>query len=817
MLVVDVHSTVAAGGDQSLTQLLRSAVNTGTAPLTLPGPGSTSNLDYACWRFLKRLQTNPTPTLDHGVLLRQVVRWAGGQFFVGGWHAAIAAVAQRCDVTLSAVGDLTAEPFRPDWLEEAWPVGLGLDELPVSALPDEKLPAEPWLWSLAHGTRQTWHSPAQKEACWQALTAPRGSTTLLGLPTGAGKSLCFQLAARFSTGTTIVVVPTTALAIDQYLAAEELLADFAHLGPRYYSSNDAKSDPASVRAALRDGSCRLLFTSPEACVSGSLRVIIDELAEAGRLDTLVVDEAHIIDSWGGHFRVEFQLLALRRAQWFEASGGNLRTLLLSATFTPQCLTLLKELFGQPSWRQFASQRLRPEIAYYRAPFVNADQRHAALIEALHHLPRPLILYVTKVEDAETFAATLAAEGFEATRCFHGETAGNDRRRLLEAWRANEIDIMVATSAFGMGVDKGDVRAVIHACYPENVHRYYQEVGRGGRDGARSVALWLPLLPQDRNVAKSLLPTMLGERKIDLRWQTMVDAAREDEDGVLDIPTNAKHDELMGGRSYGENIRWNKRLLLMMARANLLGFDNLSIEDDETEFEGRVERVRVITNFSRLTSSVAPLLMEQRQRELDAAASGIDALAKYLDGTAKICRLLRREYGDETIIACGGCFACRDHGFDVGVVPFLEFDPSRPTKPEIDIVATDLTTDGKKAMSLLAELVGDLVDQQGVSQFLCDPSLRAPLIAALSNSYGPRGLYRIDTSDTINRLIIDAASQVVAIHGDQVDRALLRARAGRRISHLFMRNAPITDPNGRILLHHEGAQFFPAIKDWRATI
>lgn len=813
-------STVVPLPTTSLTLQFRTAVVSGVAGDAISPPTGTAHPDYPRWRFLQLLKRCPTPTLDHGVLLRQAVRWSGNKLFVGSWAPALAAFGTRCGIVLSAAGDLITLPYQPAWLaNEPWVDGQGLDQLPEPAIPEETLPAEPWLWSLANGQMRTWHSPAQKEACWQALTAPPGATTLLGLPTGAGKSLSFQLAARFSPGVTIVIVPTTALAIDQSIAAGEILAAFSHLGPRYYSSNDPNSDPASVRAALLDGSCRLLFASPESCVSGSLRGILDDLAVAGRLHTLVVDEAHIIDSWGGHFRVAFQLLALRREQWLQKSGGTMRTLLLSATFTPHCLDLLKSMFGGAHWRQFACQRLRPELCYFHGAFFSGSHREEALLESLRHLPRPLILYVTEVKEAKHLANVLRDAGFAQTQCFHGETAGAERRRLLLDWRANKIEIMVATSAFGMGVDKADVRTVIHVCFPESVHRYYQEVGRGGRDGARSIALWMPLLPRDRTVASSLLPNMLGADLIKLRWETMLAGAREEDDGILSMKTNAKHQRLMGGRSYGENIRWNKRLLLMMARAGRVDLVDLVYEEDEDEPDGHVERIYLRCNFVPSDPRIAELLKLPRQRELEDAKRGITALGTYLDGSAKICRLLRREYGDETIIACGGCPACRDHPFDRHSIPVLDFDPPRPTVPRLDVVSTGIFSTGAKALAALAETVVDLISDQNCTRFLIAPDLHENLTREIGRRLPPAGrhFYRLDDAREVDRLGIDANDHMIAIHGRVPDRAMLRIRAGSRISHLFPADAQITDANDRVLFTHEGAFFFPSLDQWRTEV
>lgn len=817
-----VMETATGEPSATLLELFRLAVRTGLSPDSLPPrPNATWGASYAYWRFLKRLSSNPVVSLEHGVLLRQAVRWSGDHLFVGSPAETLKSVGESCGVRSTPAGELITEAYCPAWLiGDEWPLGHGLDDPPVIRVPDEGVPAEPWVWAMGQGEGiRSWHSLAQKEACWSALTAPPGSSTLIGLPTGAGKSLVFQTLARFSAGLTVVVVPTVALAIHQYNAAKEVLSRFPQLSVGYYAANDPSSDPATVRQALKDGSCRLLFTSPEACVSGNLRGVLDELAETGRLENLVVDEAHIIDTWGGHFRVEFQLLAVRWQQWLEKSNGRLRTFLLSATFTPTCQLMLKDLFGGSDWRQFASQRLRPEMIYSRQWFDSAGEREEMLIEALRYLPRPLILYVTEVREADRLRDVLIEQGYRSVAAFTGDTKSAERRRLLDAWRLNELDIMVATSAFGMGVDKPDVRAVVHACFTENLHRYYQEVGRGGRDGASSVCLWLPT-KRDREIAEGLLPTLLGPDLINLRWSTLLDRARENSDRkILSLPMDAKHKRLIGNRSSGENIRWNKRLILMMVRAGLVDLVDLVAEQDPGTPGDYVEWVSLIPKFPPHSEDLAERLAVPRSQELETGAKGLLALDEYRSGKRPICRLLRREYGDETQVVCGGCPACRGHEADRYSVPPLEFDNFPPTTPHLELVATNESFATPRAVSRFAELMRDLIADKGLKRFVLSSSYAQGVRTALSESLDPemRIFYRLDESADIGRMIVEADEHLICVHGIEPDRRLLTLRQGKRVSHIFPAAAKITDPNGRILLSDVGAPFFTSLEQWIANI
>ncbi|MHC2088762.1 protein DpdF [Methylobacterium sp. CM6244] len=836
---VDLHNAFLAG------------VRTGQIGRPLPNrPDESWSAATAQWRFLVALADTPAgedPPLDVGVLLRQVVRWSEHSPDVGAVAPALLPAMAAAGVRVTPSGRLVAEAFAPAWLaENAVDADRGLDGPPLVRRPDEGVPGEPWLESLV-GHRD-WHSLAQKEAAWAALAAPDGSTTLVGLPTGAGKSLVFQLLARFSKGLTVVIVPTVALAIDHWHSARRVFGPAsAALDPRYFAAGDADQDADALVAAARAGTCRLVFTSPEACVSGRLRGALEEGARAGWFEHLVIDEAHIVDAWGGSFRVDFQMLGALRRRWLAASEGRLRTYLLSATFTPECRLALRDLFGpersypkapqsspvEPqAWREFVSQRLRPEMDYYARLFEENDRRDEAVVEALGRLPRPAILYVTERAEAERFLARLSEAGYRRLACFHGDTPGRRRRELVDAWRNDRVDLMVATSAFGMGVDKPDVRTVIHACHPENLHRYYQEVGRGGRDGASSVCLLMPT-PHDRRVARELAPTLLGDEKLQLRWRAMWEGARpvpEVAGHVFDLPTEAKHAELMGRRSFKENVRWNKRLLLLLLRSGALNLLDLVYErvTDAAGEPRTAEWVRAELRFPGWSHNVAELVHDQREAELSLGRRGLDHMAAHLDvggGGLAACRVLRRQYGQGVQPACGGCRVCRkDGGRTPAVAPRLDSPVAQQDHlPTLSVVLDAPAFGTPGGDEELVRLLRRVAIERGIRRFACPAAAHSRFKALLGRAFAPNGpaFYRLDAPGAIEGpegelsqvFGIEPNEHLICIHPQVPDPTLLRIRRGRAVSHLFCEASSVRDSNGRIPLTSEGARPFPSPDAW----
>ncbi|NJO53056.1 MAG: ATP-dependent DNA helicase RecQ, partial [Leptolyngbyaceae cyanobacterium RM2_2_4] len=367
---------------------------------------------------------------------------------------------------------LSACPWTPEWLPESEAVS---PEPPLSKSNAERrncspVPGDPFLSLLGH---ETYQSVGQREAIRAILTAPPGATLVVNLPTGSGKSLCAHLPAQLKSdpvGVTIVVVPTVALAIDQERSFKEKTGINYATAYYYDTSVDGQERRDEIRDRIRQGTQAIVFTSPEGLIE-SLSHSVYQAARQGFLKYFVVDEAHIVEQWGDEFRPEFQELAGFRRDLLRLT--SFPTLLLTATVTESCLDTLETLFGQPgSFQVVSSVQLRPEPAYWFAWCSSWEERRQRLIEALHNLPRPLIIYGSKVADVDRWYGELQRAGFKRIAKMTGKSNQQDRWQLLEAWRNQQIDVVVATSAFGLGVDLPDVRAVIHVCIPETIDRFY---------------------------------------------------------------------------------------------------------------------------------------------------------------------------------------------------------------------------------------------------------------------------------------------------------------------------------------------------------
>jgi ATP-dependent DNA helicase RecQ len=798
-------------------ETLRSALERSSpAGLWLEKVRESYTLDGAIWRFLRVWESDPNIGPDHAVAFRQVARWQGQNLFVGKLPPALDEYSAQAGFEVTPAGTLRALPFAPEWLRnDHINIALGIDGRPTVRRFQEEVLAEPYLTSLGY---RHWQSQAQKEATWLALTAPPGSTTLIALPTGSGKSLCFQILSRFGTGLTVVVVPTVALAMDQWRGAREVLKEIPDLNPQYFAADDTNLNPESVISDVREGRTRLLFTSPEACVSGRLRYALDEAAQRHQLENLVVDEAHIIESWGAYFRVDFQMLATLRRRWSESTGSGLRTYLLSATFTPRTRGVLQKLFGTGGgeWREFVSQRLRPEMTYYSHSFRSMEARQRAVRECVWRLPRPAIIYTTEVPEAKRFAQFLRQEGFKRVGCFHGETPGKERRSLLKKWRDDDVDVMVATSAFGLGVDKPDVRAVLHACMPENLHRYYQEVGRGGRDGGSSICILVPT-ERDYEVAKGLTPRLLSEEIIQKRWEGMWQD-REDvsqDEFIWKLNTGSRRTELLGQRTYNENVRWNKRLILQLLRAGKL--EVLDVEYRKEEDGGDPsEWVVVKIRFSPTAHDIGASIAEQREEEMKVAAEGLNQIQSYLTGQRPICKILRNLYAANERV-CGGCKTCRQEARPLASHVELEFDVRPPSSPLCKVVTDCPNPFQQKGENSFKALLRKMVGQKHLHRFACEPQDYGFVMKLFARAFSPaeQTLYRLDALDDGGGPSFDLQPNepIVFFHFIRLNQQALMFDRGSEVVHLIGTGVNYIDASGRFPNEARGARVFPTPDLW----
>ncbi len=313
--------------------------------------------------------------------------------------------------------------------------------------------------------------PGQAEIISDVLD---GHPVIAVMPTGAGKSLCYQLPALVlgeRGGLTLVISPLIALMKDQVDALRARGIEAAAL-----TSHASAEEQREILDGIRGGAYTLVYVAPERFKSPRF---VSALREAGdRLALVAIDEAHCISEWGHDFRPDY-----RRLGPIIAELKPPRLAAFTATATPEVRDDVAAQLGMDEARRHVRGFDRPNLHYTVEQVGGAADKSARVVEHVRTREGGVALvYAATRKNAERFSAELAAAGMRV-KVYHAGLGDSVRERNQDVFMAGKLDVIVATNAFGMGVDKGDIRLVVHADIPRSVEAYYQEAGRGGRDGS----------------------------------------------------------------------------------------------------------------------------------------------------------------------------------------------------------------------------------------------------------------------------------------------------------------------------------------------
>src|SRR5690606_1918113 len=321
----------------------------------------------------------------------------------------------------------------------------------------------------------------QKEEIIQSIV--QGQDTFVIMPTGGGKSLCYQLPALILDGTAIIISPLIALMKNQVdlLRGYSANDDIAH----FLNSSLNKSQIRQVLGDITQGKTKLLYVAPETLTKEEYLNFFQKID----VSLVAVDEAHCISEWGHDFRPEYRKIK----QMVDTIGDDIPLVALTATATPKVQSDIVRNLDLKEYNKFISSFNRTNLYYEIRPKLGKQEAMKEIIQMINEMGHPSgIIYVQNRKTTQNLADTLNMNGISAAP-YHAGLDANTRAQTQDAFLKEEIKIICATIAFGMGIDKPDVRFVMHYDMPKSIENYYQETGRAGRDGleGRCIAFYEP--------------------------------------------------------------------------------------------------------------------------------------------------------------------------------------------------------------------------------------------------------------------------------------------------------------------------------------
>ena len=454
--------------------------------------------------------------------------------------------------------------------------------------------------------------PGQPELIEAVLA---GEDALGILPTGAGKSLCFQLPSLVLPKATVVVSPLLALMQDQQEKLAEADIDAAKL-----DSTLTASDERSLTEEIREGEHKLIYVTPERLENPEYI----QLLKARGVSLFVVDEAHCVSQWGHDFRPAY--LALRDAR---RQLGDPPVLALTATATQDVIADVSQHLGMTAPHIVSTGIDRPNLIYSVHPAVNRQRKLARLAELIEAERGSCVVYVATIREANELLPWLV-EREPSGAVYHGKLPVREREDVLRRFMASEARVIIATKAFGLGVDKPDLRLVVHWHFPDSVESYYQEAGRAGRDGKKARAELLYQLEDRRVQAFFLGGKYPHPEETKLAWSTLKELASEK-------PTIARLAE--------ETDIGDKRIKVVVAQLEGAGLVKRS--------RGRLSIVRDADE----TAMEAALAAYEERAHSD--RERLESMMRYAESVECRVQWMRRYFGDEPGDACKRCDNCTE--------------------------------------------------------------------------------------------------------------------------------------------------------------